>query len=144
MSARVEVTLKCVVDTDVSDPSQDDVGDAFHQFLGEMDSTTITDMLTYTVLEESKPKRYKDTPEQAIADCRLTSFQYYAGKFRKFFTSPYQQYEEYVGSPFKVLGIDKQGTKDAGETLYRIQLKNGMKITAWGLEVCKPNRKKCS
>ena len=33
-----------------------------------------------------------DTPEQARIDCRLQSYDYTPGVFRKYFTSPYQQY----------------------------------------------------
>lgn len=140
--ARVEVTLKCVVDTDVSNPSQDDVGDAFFQFLGENDETMITDMLTFSVLEE--PKRYKDTPGQAEDDARLTSFFYDKTKFRKYFTTPYQQYAKYIGMPFKVIRRDAKASKEAGEDIFLIKFADGTKISAWGLEVCKLNRRKCS
>ena len=35
-----------------------------------------------------------DTPEQARIDCRLQSYDYTPGVFRKYFTSPYNQYAQ--------------------------------------------------
>jgi hypothetical protein len=90
-----------------------------------------------------------DTPEQARIDCRLQSYDYTPGVFRKYFTSPYQQYAQHVGRPFTVVKRqpDAEGP-DEGTTaddMYLIRFEgDALEITAWGHEVCQLIRANCS
>jgi hypothetical protein len=92
-----------------------------------------------------------DTAEEAIKDAKITDLFYYEDCFRSYFTSPYNQYDEHIGKPFKVLGHDTEAEAEAEadadlehpEDMYKIQFEDGTIITAWGHEVCILDRLKC-
>ncbi len=104
---------------------------------------------TVTDVHVSSPPGIEDTPEQAQDDCALSNFDYEPDTFRKFFTTPFDQYKEHVGKAFTVLGHDteaeQQVVDDGGEfeEMYRIRLEDGTEITAWGHEVCVLKYDKC-
>jgi hypothetical protein len=89
---------------------------------------------------------FVDTPEQAEKDRSITNLDYEPGVFRRYFTSPFDQYKERIGQAFTVLGRDEEA--EAGlenhEDMYRIRFEDGTEITAWGHEVCVLNYENCS
>jgi len=88
----------------------------------------------------------KDSPEQAKADAALTVFDYYPGVFRKYFTSPFEQYADRVGQPFTVLRSLQDEGMDGDEwveDMYTIRFEDGEEIEAWGHEVCELRSEAC-
>jgi hypothetical protein len=93
-------------------------------------------------------EKFVDTPDKAKQDAALTSLDYKHGEFRKYFTSPYDQYKEHIGKAFTVirqtqslkLATDEEEGKD---DMYLIKLETGEEIEAFGHEVCVLNYSKC-
>lgn len=87
-----------------------------------------------------------DTAEEAVKDRAITVLRYFEGFFRRYFTSPYEQYARYVGQPFTVLGSSPDEVlegEDATGPMYQIKFSDGAVITAWGHEVCLLDRPRC-
>ena len=104
--------------------------------------------------KDTEPHWVPDTPEEAVKDAQITVLYYFDDVFRKYFTSPYEQYEDRIGQEFTVLGHDlqaEQESKDAagfedhekGESIYNIRFNDGVEIVADGHEVCVLDRPKC-
>lgn len=91
----------------------------------------------------------QDSKELAIRDSNITSFDYTPGSFRNYFTSPFDQYKNYVGKPFNVLKIirpmmPETKNSDAEDDMYSIQFTDcESKIDAFGHEVCQLNYESC-
>lgn len=91
----------------------------------------------------------QDSKELAIRDAQIRSFEYNPGVFRKYFTSPFNQYKDFVGKPFKVLKtiqplIPETENFDTEETMYHIEFTDcNTKIDAFGHEVCQLQYELC-
>lgn len=91
----------------------------------------------------------QDSKELAIRDAQIRNFEYTPGVFRQYFTSPFNQYEDYVGKPFKVLRIIRPLTpstenSDGEDDMYSIEFTDcGTKIDAYGHEVCQLKYESC-
>ena len=61
--------------------------------------------------------------------------------FRTLFCSPFEQYTQHVGKPFRVIRYmaDKVLPLDEPEDMYLIEI-DGQEIEAWGYEVCMHSR----
>lgn len=55
-------------------------------------------------------------------------------KQRETFQSPYKQYQEHIGKPFKLIGEVEPLDKEVGKQ-YRVKLSTGETIIAWPEEV---------
>ncbi len=66
------------------------------------------------------------------------TFHYREGKFVKRFRKVFDEFAQYHGKPFKVLGEYRQSKANRAEVgpLYRIQFEDGKKLNAWPEEVC--------
>jgi hypothetical protein len=76
-----------------------------------------------------------DAWEDYVRDC-FDMYEYYG--FRKTFRSPYEQFAEYIGKPFNVVG--KATEKDFDITTlpaWQIEFADGSKIWAYPEEICK-------
>lgn len=82
----------------------------------------------------------QDTPEQAWKDQVRGIYDYEPECFRRFFTSPFEQYHEHVGKSFIVIRRlpDAEPAEEGspGEDMYLIQVETGEEIQAFGHEVC--------
>lgn len=90
----------------------------------------------------------QDSAEKAIRDRVIRYFDYKDGVFRRFFTSPFEQFAQHVGKPFVVVKQTralKLATDDeCGEDdMYFIRFDDGVMIEAFGHEVCVLNYGKC-
>lgn len=90
-----------------------------------------------------------DSPELAIRDKIITSLHYKEGVFRKFFTSPFQEFKRFVGKPFIVLNQIRPlkietDDSEAEDDMYQIQFDDGTIIDAFGHEICQLEYQKCS
>ena len=72
------------------------------------------------------------------SNVKTHTYHYNEKKFVKRFRKVYEQYAEYAGKAFKVLGPARQSKVNLEEVgpMFRIQFANGKKITAWPEEVC--------
>jgi hypothetical protein len=96
----------------------------------------------------SKCGQFIDTSEQAKRDASLTVLDYDDARFRKFFTTPFEQYKEHVGKAFVVVKQTRPlklatETEDGEDDMYLIKLETGEEIEAFGHEVCFLNYENC-
>lgn len=89
-----------------------------------------------------------DTVEDAHADRKVSVYDYEPDSFRRFFTTPFDEFAERIGEPFTVIGHETEDERSmandgAFEDLYRIRFADGQEISAYGHEVCVLNRDKC-
>lgn len=91
-------------------------------------------------------KTFVDSPHKALQDAALTNLDYTPEIFRKFFTSPFEQYRDRVGQRFTVINrVEDAESVDGGpgEDMYLIRFKDGEEIIAWGHEVCVLDYEQC-
>jgi len=89
-----------------------------------------------------------DSPEIARRDSRITALNYHEGKFRKFFTSPFQQHAAHVGKSFQMVKEIRPikletDESEAEDDMYLIRFEDGTEIEAFGHEVCVLDYEKC-
>lgn len=91
----------------------------------------------------------QDSKELAIRDAQIRSFELYSNVFRKYFTSPFNQYKDFVGKSFKVLTqirpfIPSTEDVDGEDDVYSIQFTDcNTIIHAFGHEVCQLKYELC-
>ncbi len=143
----VQVVLRKVVDNhQINDPilhlspDNDPEGQIFDLLLESWQKEGTTAIVASVIAEKMQ---FIDSPEKAELDRGIHSFEYTSGLFRKYFTSPFTQYKQYVGKEFKVIRqihIDEENDEDA----YLIEfIDDGACIEAWGHEVCVLNYAEC-
>lgn len=90
-------------------------------------------------------KNYLDSPQQAHRDTKIQNFHYKDSEFRKFFTTPFDQYKQYVGKPFEVvMKTNDVKFEPDDEDTYIIRFEDGEEINAFGHEVCQLDYEKCT
>lgn len=143
----VQVVLRKVQDNHGIDdpmlnlsPTNDPEGQIFDLLLESWQKEGTTAIVASVVADKMQ---FIDTPEKAQRDSGIHNFEYNSGVFRKYFTSPFTQYKEYIGKEFKVIKqihIDEENDEDA----YLIEfIDGGAVIEAWGHEVCVLNYAEC-
>lgn len=91
---------------------------------------------------------FVDSSEKAMRDRVITNLDYHEGQFRQFFTSPFEQYAEYIGEPFTVIRQIRElqlptEDMDGEDDMYLIRFADGTEIEAFGHEVCILNYERC-
>lgn len=114
----------------------------------EFKEFTENDTAIFLITIPQAPKMlFIDSAEQAGDDALFTRFDYHEDQFRRFFTTPYEQFKAFIGKPFTVVNRLKNSEDAAGgegEAMYRIRFDaDGAEINAYGHEVCVLDYGKC-